>query len=148
MASKIRVRVGDVEVEYEGPEAFLENKLPGLLAQLSDVAHGAPAKARGDKGTKKDRATTSNKRGTLASFLKTSGATTVQNKKFLATVEWLHLGGQTRVRTGDVTKALRDAHQSKLGNASQCLSNNVSQGFCEKHGNEFYVTDEGRDSLK
>src|SRR5687767_12900337 len=37
MSSKIKVKVGGVEVEYEGSEAFLKEELPGLLSTLAKL---------------------------------------------------------------------------------------------------------------
>lgn len=147
MASKIRIRVGDVEVEYEGPEAFLEKKLPGLISQLSEVAKSAPAASDSEETPRTKRKPAAKKVGTLAAFLKEHDATSAQTRKFLATAEWLHRGGKKELKTVDVTKALREAHQKRLGNPSQCLNSNVSQGYCEKQGKDFYVTDEGKASL-
>jgi len=43
--SKIRIKLGAIEVEYEGSEAFLKEELPQLLAAVSDLhanSGGAP----------------------------------------------------------------------------------------------------------
>ena len=37
MASRIRIKMGAVEVEYEGPEEFLKKDLPELLAAVSQL---------------------------------------------------------------------------------------------------------------
>ncbi len=37
MASKIRIKLGEIEVDYEGSEEFLKNELPGLLSALADL---------------------------------------------------------------------------------------------------------------
>ena len=142
MTTKIRVKVGEIELDYEGPESFLDKKLPELISRLSQLAESPsmdPAKPRARRAAGDP--------STLASFLKASSVGTSQNKKFLATAEWLHRKGSARVKTGDVTKALKDNHQSRIGNASQCLSSNVTSGYCEKDGKQFYVTDEGRATL-
>ena len=138
MTTKIKIKVGGVEVDYEGPEAFLNKKLPELITQLSSLAKKVPARVDPDGG---------GATGTLASFLKVKKVGTNRTKRFLATAEWLHRKGSKYVKTVDVTKALRDNKQTKVGNSSQCLNTNVSSGYCEKVGNEFYVTEEGRDSL-
>jgi hypothetical protein len=86
--------------------------------------------------------------GTLASYLQKSKAGKNQVKRFLATAHWLQLKGSKNLKTGDVSKALKDHHQSKLTNASDCLNQNVTKGFCEKDGDGFYVTPDGLDSLR
>lgn len=84
---------------------------------------------------------------TLSTFLKEKNVTSNQVKKFLATAIWLEAKGKQRMTTGDVTKALKDSSQTRLGNPSDSLNQNVTKGFCEKDGKEFYVTEEGKNSL-
>lgn len=85
--------------------------------------------------------------GTLASHLKAKGTESNQNKRFLATADWLRLKGNSDLNTSLVAKALRDNHQSRLGNPSECLSQNIGKGFCEKVGSGFYITPEGLKDL-
>lgn len=147
MTTKIKIKVGGVEVDYEGPEAFLNKKLPELITQLSSLAKKVPAGDEPDGGGGGTGGNGGGAVGTLASFLKVKKVGANQNKRFLATAEWLHRKGSKHVKTAEVTKALRDNRQSRLGNASQCLNSNVSSGHCEKVGKEFFVTDDGRASL-
>lgn len=37
MNSKIRIKIGPIEVEYEGSESFLKEELPDLLTTVSDL---------------------------------------------------------------------------------------------------------------
>lgn|SRR5262249_30777848 len=37
MTSKIRIRMGEIEVEYEGTEDFLKKELPDLLSAVSEL---------------------------------------------------------------------------------------------------------------
>lgn len=37
MTSKIRIRLGEIEIEYEGDESFLTKELPKLLAVVSEL---------------------------------------------------------------------------------------------------------------
>ena len=144
MTTKIRIKVGAVEVEYEGPEAFLNKKLPELISQLQSLATQVPESVPASESEQHEA---SSNVGTLASFLKSCKVGNNATRKFLATAEWLHRRGTKRLATGDVKKALSDAHQSVPKNVSQCLNTNVSSGYCEKDGKNFYVTDEGRGSL-
>jgi len=141
MSTKIRLKVGSVEVEYEGPEAFLNKKLPELISQLREVADEVP------EDTEVASPVNPKNVGTLASFLKKTSVGTNATKRFLATSEWLNLKGKKELQTSDITTALRENQQTRLGNAAQCLNNNVNSGYCEKHQKNFYVTDEGRASL-
>jgi hypothetical protein len=70
-------------------------------------------------------------------------------KKFLATAVWLHdTTGRDRITTGEVAKALKNASQIRLTNASDALNQNVGKGYAEKDGDSgFFVTEPGRTSL-
>lgn len=37
--SRIRIKYGAIEIEYEGPEQFLKDELPGLVEVISNLAH-------------------------------------------------------------------------------------------------------------
>lgn len=52
--------------------------------------------------------------GSLASHLKAKSAESNQNKRFLATADWLRLKGSSDLTTSLVAKALKDNHQSRL----------------------------------
>lgn len=80
-------------------------------------------------------------------FLNTKKAATNQNLKFLATSVWLESKGKKRLKPSDVSLALKEANRKKLGNPSECLRQNVSSGCCERDGNEYFVTAEGRAKL-
>jgi len=141
MTTKIRIKVGDVEVDFEGPESFLDKKLPELISRLSQMSETSSADPEKSKIRR-----VSGDPGPLAAFLRASKVRS-KSKRFLAAAEWLHRKGSARVKTNDVTKALKDNSQSGVGNASQCLNNNVGSGYCEKDGKQFYVTEEGRATL-
>ena len=49
--SKIRIKMGEIEVEYEGTESFLRDELPELLAAVSKLHHDS-AGASGDRSKK------------------------------------------------------------------------------------------------
>jgi hypothetical protein len=140
MITKIRLKVGDVEVDFEGSESFLDKKLPQFISQLSKFSSHteSPSRARGGetKGGGEESAS-------LATFLQKHGGAKSQEQRFLVTAQWLHLRGSQTLKTGDVTKALRDNHQSRLGNPSDCLNKNVRKGLCEKTPGGFFC-DRGR----
>jgi hypothetical protein len=54
VTSKLRIRIGEVEVEYEGPEEFLKKDLPQLLRtaiELHGIDDGADAETKPKKKT-------------------------------------------------------------------------------------------------
>lgn len=143
--AKIQVKVGTVEFVGEGDQQWLADQLDKLLLQFRDLVKLEAISGFGANDSVQDSAVgkSSKKVGNLASFLKEKNATTVQTRKFLAAASHIQLNGKTRQTTADVTKVLKDANQSRLGNASDCLNQNVAKGFCEKDGSSFFVTEEG-----
>jgi hypothetical protein len=143
MEAKIEIKVGSVSFLSEGSEAWVSGEFDKAMQRISELAKIAPA-ASVEPSTRSNGATPK-AIGTLAAFLKAKNATSNQNRKFLSTAVWLHdRDSKDRLTTADVTKALSDTQQSRLGNASDCLNKNVGRGFCEKDGKGFYVTEEGR----
>lgn len=152
--SKIEVQFGNFSFSGEGEADWLASQLDKILDRAesivklvpqpavpqvsSDNSHHAPAvfSENNEIGKK-----------ALVTFLKEKNATTNQIEKFLATSAWLEAKGQKRVSTGDITAALKNASQSRLANASDALAKNVGKGFCEKEGNQFFVTQEGKEHL-
>ena len=142
--ARIELRVGAVSFLSEGSESWVSGEFDKAMQRIPELAKLAPALPT-EAGASGAQATTPKTGGTLAAFLKAKNATSNQNRKFLSTATWLHdRDRKDRLTTADVTKALSDNQQSRLGNASDCLNQNVSKGFCEKDGKAFYVTEEGR----
>lgn len=57
MTMKLKIRAGNVEVEYEGPEAFVNKKLPKLISDIAkiEVTDIIPSDESDEKGDKKDK---------------------------------------------------------------------------------------------
>ncbi len=152
--AKINFSIGAISFSSEGEETWVATQLDKILEKVPELVRIVPQSQDTGSGAQQQRhkeASINPSEGiatkTLASFLKEKNATSNQNRKFLATALWLEAKGKKRVTTTDVAKALKDNNQSKLTNASESLNQNVSKGYCEKDGKEFYVTDEGKDSL-
>lgn len=143
---KIEIKVGEVSFTGEGSETWLATQLDKLIKHLPELVNAVPADSgvpnKGGAGGG-GKAT-----GTLASYITSKKGSTSQARKFLATALWLQDGGNEHLTTNSVTKALDENKQGKLTNASQCLADNIKQGYCEKRGKrEFYVTDDGRTEI-
>jgi hypothetical protein len=140
--SRIEIKVGSMAFSAEGAEAWISEELEKSIGRMIELAKAAPVEPKEANGAVHVQKAPI---GTLAAFLKVKNAASNQNRKFLSTAVWLHdRDKKDRLTTGDVTKALSDNQQSRLGNASDCLNQNVGKGFCEKDGKGFYVTGEGR----
>lgn len=150
---KIQFKLGSIEFSGEGEKEWVGQQLdkilkgaPQLLAMAPmPLATAAPLTVSGaHHPMSADPAVAQQP---LATFLKAKDAATNQTKKFLATSIWLESKGKSRMTTADITKALKDSNQTKIGNPADCLNKNISKGFCEKDGNQFFVTVEGKASL-
>lgn len=147
--SKIRIRIGSIEFEGEGDPKWLSSELDKIIEKAPSLVKLAPSPAASAPpgGHTPMEADSEVAAKSLAAFLREKSASDNQTKKFLVTAVWLESKGQNRLKTGDVTGALRSNNQSRLGNASQCLASNVQQGYCERDGDKFFVTTEGKASL-
>ncbi|MCG3150639.1 MAG: hypothetical protein PCFJNLEI_04128 [Verrucomicrobiae bacterium] len=148
--AKIQFKLGAIEFTGEGDKDWVAQQLDKIiekapkLVPLSPVASEPATVNRTHTPMAPDPGIAHKP---LATFLKEKNASSNQVKKFLATAVWLEAKGANRLTTADVTKALKDANQSRLGNPSDSLNKNVAKGYCDKDGKEFFVTDEGKTSL-
>lgn len=147
---KIQFKLGVVEFVGEGEKDWVGKQLDKILEKAPELINIVPIQTTSySSGESRNPMSPDPKIAakTLAAFLKDKNATSSQVKKFLATAVWLESKGKLRLTTSDVTSALKDSNQKSLGNPADCLNQNVSKGYCEKDGKEFYVTDEGKSSL-
>ena len=153
--SKIEIQIGEVRFSGEGDSDWLAQQLDKILDKVSDLIKLAPppqiiqnnippaAHQAADFSNSSDIANQS-----LAAFLKSKNATTAQVDKFLATAIWVEAKeNKNRLKTSDISSALSKASQTKLNNPSDTLNQNVSKGYCEKEGKDFFVTQEGKDHM-
>jgi hypothetical protein len=150
--SKIEVKIGEFSFSGEGNEEWLSGQLDKILEKAETIIALTPAVNTQPSSSSQHQAAdfsgnSSIASKSLANFLKEKNATVVQNSKFLATAAWLETKGRKRLTTSEVSLALKDASQTKLNNPSQNLDQNVKKGYCEKDGNQFFVTQEGKDIL-
>ncbi len=147
--AKINISIGTLTFQAEGEQNWVGEQLDKLFANAKSLSSAVPAaKPAPDapEHTPIDSDPDIAKKP-LATFLKEKSATIKQVQKFLATAVWLESKGNARISTGDVSKALKDSNQSRVGNPAECLNQNVKKGFCEKDGDKFFVTTEGKNSL-
>lgn len=141
MAS-VSFKIGQLEFAAEGDEAWVSEKMEFILKRSVSATAAVP-----QPSVSSPNQAAGGPIGSLASHIKKHGGSGNQVERFLATAHWLTLKGQKSLTTSDVSKALKDNHQSKLSNPSECLSSNVSKGFCEKDGKSFYISPEGLEHI-
>jgi hypothetical protein len=151
--SKIQVKVGIVEFSGEGDQEWLALQLDKIISKVPELLRlELESPTIKDETTevgklKNPPATVTSKPMNLSSWLKEKNATINLVKKFLATAAFLQVGGKSRLSTAEIVTALKNSNQSKLANPADNLNANVKKGFCEKDGNEFFVTVEGLEEL-
>ena len=145
--AKIEIKVGAVSFTGEGTETWLSAQLEKVIKHLPDLVTVAPPAEITGGAHHASPATKAGSKVTLAAFLGANDRKKSQARKFLATAVWLHDAGKDRLATRDVSEALSKANQGKLTNPAQSLNDNVGQGYCEKDGGRFYVTDEGKKAI-
>ena len=147
---KIELTLGALSFSGEGEQEWLAQQFDKILESAVDLAKigpvaipvveesSGPPKLDTDNGMPPE---------SLASYIKSRGGASNQVVRFLATAYWLCMKGDTNLTTASVSKALKDYQQTRLSNPADCLNKNVSKGFCEKQGNEFFITPEGLQAL-
>jgi hypothetical protein len=144
--SEVSFALGQLTFAGTGSEPWLATQLDKVIKaaqELNIQVEDSPA----DMAGKENPPSSEKFKDTLALHLKNLSGDASQNRKFLAVADWLRRKGKDKVKTSDVTGALKDAHQKRLGNASECLNQNVAKGFCEKDGGMFFLTPEGLKEL-
>lgn len=147
--AKIEIKIGMIEFTGEGSEKWIESQLDKILEKAPELLKVVPSASQ-DTTTQYHNPMGSDPeiaKKALGTFLQEKSATTNQTRKFLATAIWLESKGKNRLKTSDVTEALRVNSQKRLNNAALGLTRNTEKGYCEKDGDQFYVTDEGKKSI-
>ena len=152
--AKIDFTAGDILFSVEGEESWIASQLDKIIEKATGFIKIAPSPQVITKGAGTTTKHKTVKKATtittqaLSSFLIEKHATRDQTMKFLATALWLQVNGQKRLVTSDIIQALRDGNQNSLGNASRDLVHNISSGFIDRDGRQFFVTTKGKASLK
>jgi hypothetical protein len=119
MTSKIRIRMGPVELEYEGSDEFLSDEVPKLLAGLSELCARIPTPTGDDEGGQKP----SSVAGTTADFAARLGCKSGPDLAVAASAR-LTLGA---AKTSFSRKELLDEMKSATGHYKATYSNNLSK---------------------
>ncbi len=148
----IKFKIGNIEFVGKGEQSWVTEQLDKVLERIPSLATESKKSTpkvvvettQVDKVTPKiDASNLEN----LSTFLRKRDAIDKQRRRFLGTAVWLQLKGQQMIKTKEVTDALRAARQIKITNPSHQLNQNISQGFCQKEGQGFYVTPQGVENI-
>lgn len=149
--AKIKFSFGGLSFSGEGEEGWLTKQLDKFLEaapqlssfQTPDGDPDVPPKPSGENLTISEKFTKA-----LGPYIKSKGGESNQNKRFLATADWMRQRGAKNLTSTAIKKALSDNHQKKLGNPADCLNKLVGRGVCEKNTDgSFFITPEGLTEL-
>src|SRR5207247_2607984 len=98
--------------------------ITAVMTLFGEAAPAAAARTAGGGGQVAASAGGGKFTQSLASYLSAQQAGSNQVKRFLATADWLRRKGVSTLSTAAVSKALKDNHQARLGNPSDCLNQN------------------------
>ncbi len=148
--AKVDIKIGALSFAGEGDTDWLAKQFDKLIQHAPALLQlGPPHDHEGSGGSGQGKVARHKlgEGGTLATFLTAKKATDRDNAKFLATAVWLHANGKDRLSIADVTKAMDEYKQGKIKNPTLVLQRYVKKGYCVGSGRDFYVTDEGTQSL-
>jgi hypothetical protein len=144
MASKIRVRIGEIEVEYEGEPDYLRDGLPDLLQSLADLSVSvsmpapggtAAASAPSPEGAATEAAIDKAGNQFQGSINTIAARLAVKKGPDLVMAVLAHselVQGKDRTTRAEITSEMRNAtgffKPSYVGNLSTSLSNLVKAG--------------------
>lgn len=147
--AKVELAVGQLSFSADGAEEWVAKQFGVALAkfaELASIASKISSQPEGDNGGG-GSGEEDGPLGSLASHIKERGGDKSQTRRFLATADWLRRKGEKGLKTAKVSAALKENQQKRLANPSQSLNDNVSQGFCEKDSQGFFITQEGLKEL-
>ncbi|MDT0553108.1 hypothetical protein [Urechidicola vernalis] len=161
---RLEFKIGNLEFVGEGEQDWVTDQLDKMLERLPDLVNQSKKTVQKTDVIKTTAEPVEQSHPTdlfstpkpttkraipenLSTFLRSKDCIDKQRRKFLGTAVWLQLNGKQRIKTKEVTDALRAARQVKITNPSHQLNQNISQGFCQKEGNGFYVTPQGVENI-
>lgn len=134
MESKIKIKMGPIEIEYEGSEAFLKEELPALLTAVSDLykesgvtepVEPAPAAAAAVSSTGTIQATT----GSIAAKLGAKSGTDLILAAAARLTLSLGLGSFSRSQITEEMKSASSYHKKTyVNNLTKYLNQLVKDG--------------------
>jgi hypothetical protein len=155
VSSKLRIRIGEVEIDYEGTEEFLKQELPALLKTAMEL-HKAAGASPGSKipggadGGKKDQAGVGSvTTGTIAARLKAKSG---PDLLIAAAAQLTLVAGKTTFSRQELLTEMQNAtayyKKSYSNNLTKSLSGAVTDGSLQETAKNTYALSAGkRDTL-
>lgn len=145
MSSKLRIRIGEVEIDYEGTEEFLKQELPTLLKTAMELhkAAGPASGGRGDNsavGAKGKVTVPTLTTGTIAARLKAKSGPTLL---MAAAAHLTFVATKATFSRQDLLTEMQSAtsyyRKSYSNNLSKYLSGAVTEGKLQESAKNVYA---------
>ena len=154
MNSKIKIKMGQIEIEYEGSEEFLKEELPALLAAVSDLYNNsAPAMIEQQSNTAvTDPISASNVIGTTGTIAAKVGGSTGPDLAMAAAARLTFVLSKDTFTRKELLTEMQTAtayyKPSYSGNFSKILAQHVKDGkLMESAKNTFALSADSRKSI-
>lgn len=145
MTMKIKIRAGNVEVEYEGPEAFVNKKLPALIANVAKIKGTGPIPPdeSDEKGDTKGRTRKTEKiTGTTNTVASKLGCKSGPTLIIAAAARLTLVLGKSSFKRKELIKEMKDAStyykKSYESNLTQNLSSLVKSNKLNESAKDTY----------
>jgi hypothetical protein len=150
---RIRIRLGEHEIEIEGDKDFVTQTYPELKGEMLDVALAQQVpKGDTDEITPSELATEPSP--SLANFLKQKGAKSHADIVITVAVYLYKYRGAKEFTTADIEMGYKETLLKKPKNINDRINANRKKGYIDVTGEEreglktFHITREGLDYVK
>lgn len=156
-ASKIRIKMGEVEVEYEGSEQFLKKELSGLLESITELHAKTAAKPSGNTNGSSNgvengstNPPTGNVVGTTATLAGKLKAKSANDLIIAAAAQLTLVGGKAEFSRKELLDNVKSAtgyyKESMRKNFTNYLNGRVKAGQLVEPRNGYYALSAGKKS--
>jgi len=140
VSSKLRIRIGDVEIDYEGTEEFLKQELPALLKTAMELHNAAGAAGTGADGGKGKVAVPTLTTGSTAARLKVKSGPTLL---MAAAAHLTFMGKKSTFSRQELLTEMQSAtsyyKKSYSNNLTKYLSGAVTEGKLQESAKNAYA---------
>lgn len=153
MTSKIKIKMGAIEIEYEGSEAFLKEELPSLLKAVSDLYQSSEPLIENGNADKKPASNSSGAKkvqGTTATLAAKLGGGTGPDLIMSAAARLTFVLGKEKFHRKELMEEIKSATSyykgTYLSNFSKLLNGLIKSGKLMEPAKDNYSL--SADSLK
>lgn len=126
MTSKIKIKMGAIEIDYEGSEEFLKEELPSLLKAVSDLYKSAPPLVENERQNSDSSSAGSKIQGTTATLAAKLGGGSGPDLTLCAAARLTFVVGKDKFHRKDILEEMKSASNYYNANYAKNLSTLLS----------------------